>query len=104
MARISARELSIVQGPGPDPSLWDALAQLRTGLELAFLHGAVFWPDLVQIDDFVLIAENYDPEYFARSLRVGGPGGLEVTINTTYLDSVLGPAAAPRTVVYAVGR
>jgi hypothetical protein len=104
MAGISPRDLSILQEPESDPSFWDCLFRLGGGPEAALLYAKAFWPELLELEGFVLLSENYDPEYFARSIQEYGPSNLEATINTTYLDSVFGAAETKPEVIEELGR
>lgn len=71
-------------------SFWDFLHDLRYGPEMALAYGKVFWPDLIEVDDYILLAENYDPDYLRRVLDADGPSLVEATINTTYLNVLFG--------------
>ena len=73
---------------------WDSLGQRKHDALTALSFGSFFWPPLLLIDGFVLLAENYDPRYFRETLDRVGPTHLESTINTVYLDNYFAGSAA----------
>ena len=75
----------------PNRSAWDLLSTRANGPELATAYAKVFWPDLVEVDGYVLLAENFDHEYLNRIVSDHGRENVEATINTTYLATVFGP-------------
>ena len=85
------------------PGLWDLLARERNPIELALLYGRAFWPELVQVQGFVLLAERYDEDYFERTLAEVGAEKLESTINTTYLRDLFGDEEADAWVWESIG-
>lgn len=93
MGRIDVAKLKIAKDAGGDFSFWDFLYRRADGPELALAYSSVFWPELVEIDGFVLIKENYDADCLARVRAECGPENVEGRINTTYLQDLFGPGA-----------
>lgn len=71
-------------------SLWDYLRSRAEGPEVALAYVSVFLPDIVEVDGFILIKENYDAEYLARVVATCAREKVEATINTTYLQDLFG--------------
>lgn len=74
---------------------WDSLASQGHPVGLALGYAKVFWPDFVEVEGFVLVAEHYTDDYFNRILEEVGAAELEATINTTYLRDLFGDGDAP---------
>lgn len=92
---IEKLRLVLLGKDAPDQiDLWDILAHQNYEIELALLYGSAFWPDLIEVDGYVLLAENYDESAFRRLLITVGPQEIEKTINTTYLWQVFGRGEA----------
>jgi len=89
MSRIDPKALKISRKASPDGfSFWDFLRNRAEGPEVALAYAHVFWPELLEVDSFILIRENYDPEYLARITAEFGRENVEATINTTYLEDL----------------
>lgn len=82
---------------------WEFLGSERQPIEIALLYGKVFWPDLVEVDGFVLLTAQYDEDYYHRVLADLGRDKLEATINTTYLRTVFGDRDAHEAVWETLG-
>ena len=76
-------------------SPWDRLYSQSIGPAKGVLVGKVVWPDLVEVEGFVLLSEHYDPAYFERIRREMGAENVEQTINLAYLPNLVGPVDAP---------
>ena len=63
---------------------------MNKGPEEALIYSKLFWPDLIEVDGFVFLAENYDREYYDQVVRDYGASQVEETINTTYLYNLVG--------------
>lgn len=79
------QNINIANKDGSTFSFFDYLHNLSEGPEKALVYSKLFWPDLVQIDDFILLSEHYDRKYFDQVLSDYGPTAVETTINTSYL-------------------
>lgn len=90
MARGDLKALKIAKNVGDDCSFWDFLRDRSGGPELALIYSSVFWPELIEVEGFVFLKENYDAAYFARVAAECGRENVEATINTTYLQDVFG--------------
>lgn len=84
-------------------SFWGLLSNQGHEIELALLYGKAFWPELVQVEGYVLLAEHYDEGYFERILRDVGSEQLEATINTAYLRNIFGDQDADDALWEALG-
>ena len=93
MNRIDLKVLTIVRGVGEDFSFWDFLCDRPEGPELALAYSTAFWPELVEVEGFVLLKEQYEAEYLARVKADYGREKVEATINTTYLQYLFGVGA-----------
>ena len=83
--------MRIVQDSDRDPfEFLDYLWYADRGPEEALVYSKLIWPDLIEVDGFVFLSEYYHKEYFDEVLANYGPGSLEETINTVYLDNVVG--------------
>ena len=80
--------LKITQGIGDDFSFWDYLYNRWDGPEVALAYSTAFWPELVEVEGFVLLKEQYEAEYLARVKANYGREKVEATINTTYLQDL----------------
>ena len=60
------------------------------GPELALMYSKLFWPDLIEVDGFVLLATNYDREYFDEVITNYGAKHVEGHINLCYLQYMVG--------------
>lgn len=99
-------KLSIVASSGLSPgkfSFWDYLAGRSDGPEIALAYGSLLWPQFVRVSGFILLEEHYDEAYFERVLRDYGPAKVEATINTTYLDNIVGAKDVEQEVLEALG-
>lgn len=103
MHDVSPQDLAIVPD-GSDTSFWECLFSRSEGPEVALLHAKAFWPDFLEVEGFILLAENYDRDYFERILADYGAPKLEATVNTTYLESLFGAGEAKPDVIEALGR
>ena len=90
MAAIDPRILHIAESVPGGFSFWNFLYHRREGAEVALAYARVFWPELVMVEGFVFLSENYDREYFDRVVSDYGGIQVEATINTTYLDELFG--------------
>ena len=86
MNRIDPRVLKIAQGAEDGFSFWDFLYNRWDGPEVALAYSTVFWPELVEVDGFVLLKEHYDAEYFADVIATSSRENVEARINTAYLQ------------------
>lgn len=60
------------------------------GPELALMYSKLFWPELIEVDGFVLLAMNYDREYFDEVITNYGAENVEGHINLSYLQYLVG--------------
>lgn len=91
MASFDPGILKIVQAFKAERfSFLDYIYSISKGPEEALIYSKLFWPDLIEVDGYVLLSENYDREYFDKVLSAYGQGKVEETINTTYLYSLVG--------------
>jgi hypothetical protein len=69
-----------------EPSAWSYLGQQET-VETAALFGTLFWPEFVEVQECVLLAEHYRPEEFAQWWRqhAGKRSAIEGMVNHTHL-------------------
>jgi hypothetical protein len=67
-------------------------------------YGRIFWPELVKVGEFVLLSEQYDPEYFARVSSECEDRQIESTINTVYLPDLFGPVEVDEKTWSELGR
>jgi hypothetical protein len=74
---------------------WDLLHQRRIGLDSGLAMARVFWPRLVEVNGFVFLEENYDPEYLERLIHTVDRSKIEATVNTVYLDSLFSQDPEP---------
>lgn len=80
--------------PG-QPHLWEYVRQ-RTNVDLAAAYASLFWPDFLEVEGCVLLAERYDPQEFAQWLEhfKGNTEQLERMLNHVHVyDLILDPAA-----------
>jgi hypothetical protein len=103
MHDLLPKDLAIAPA-GSETSFWECLFTRSEGPEVALLHAKAFWPDLLEVEGFILLDENYDPDYFARTLADYGAPKLEATINTTYLENLFGAGETKPEVIEALGR
>jgi hypothetical protein len=90
---ITPHSLKIIRDlnlPGGEPDFGDYLSHVREGPEVAFVYGKIFWPDLIEVDGFVLLSENYDEVNYKRIRSEYPDSVIEDTINTTYIDDLFG--------------
>ena len=91
--------MRIVQDSDRDPfEFLDYLWHADRGPEDALVYSKLIWPDLIEVDGYVFLKEYYHKEYFDEVLANYGPGSLEETINTVYLDLVVGAGPIDYTV------
>jgi hypothetical protein len=83
--------VSVETAKSSNRSAWDILYDRADGPQVATAYAKVFWPDLIEIDGYVLLAENCDRGYLNRIVAEHGREIVEATINTTYLPTVFGP-------------
>lgn len=88
MAPIDPKTLKIASVAGEDFSFWEFIRGRGDGEEVALAYAHVFWPELVEIEGFILVKENYDPEYLSRVVAECSRENVEATINTTYLHDL----------------
>lgn len=76
------------------PGLWD-YAVHRGGLTMALAFASLFWPDLVEVDGSVFIAEQYDATVYADwRTRLGDqPDAIERVMNHVHLSDLFHPAS-----------
>jgi hypothetical protein len=105
MTNIDPKSLRIVHNFSTSEhfSFFEYLAAKRDGPEIAFTYAKVFWPDLIEVQGFVLLAENYDPAYFERVYKEYGALCVEAMINTIYLDDLFGVQETDDSVWEALG-
>lgn len=60
------------------------------GPELALIYSKLFWPDLIEVDGFVFLSEQYSKENYDELLAVYGPGSVERVVNACYLQYAVG--------------
>lgn len=71
-------------------SFFDYIYSASKGPEEALLYSKLFWPDLVDVNGYVFLSENYDRDYFDEVVSEYGESKVEETINTTYLYNLVG--------------
>ena len=54
------------------------------------MYSKLFWPELIEVDGFVLLAMNYDREYFDEVITNYGAENVEGHINLSYLQYLVG--------------
>ena len=69
-----------------DFTLWNYL-DVRATTELAAAFSTLFWPDVIETDGCVLLAEHFDPAMFAlwHDQLSGNIRALETTINELHI-------------------
>lgn len=79
---------------GGSVSMWDYVAQ-RGGTTLALAFASLFWPQLVEVEDCVLLAENFRPGTFQHwRERLGSQReAIERAINHVHLWDLFPPAS-----------
>jgi len=91
MASFEPSILKIVQdSKTEDFSFLDCIYSASRGPEEALLYSKLFWPDMVDVDGHVFLAENYNRDYFDKVVSEYGVSKAEETINTTYLYNLVG--------------
>jgi hypothetical protein len=88
--RESLREAVLSRKTGAEFGFWDVLYRHGAGAELAHAYARAFWPDLIEVEGLIFLAENFDQEYFERVRCDYGAGKAEETINTIYLQDLFG--------------
>ena len=69
MTKVDSTTPESQHGTDVSRSPWESIHSRDDGPAVALAYAYVFWPELIEVDGFVLIKENYDSEYLAR---VGG--------------------------------
>lgn len=79
----------------PNLTLWDYLGARGT-VELAAVFSKLFWPEFVEVERCILLAEQYDPEHFDhwRTHLRGDREAIERIINHVHIWDLF-PGGSP---------
>jgi hypothetical protein len=82
------------QGFGGGVGLWD-YASRKGGVTLAIAFARLFWPELIEVEDCVLLKERYDPTAFEQwRAQLGDQHeAIERTVNHVHLWDLFDPAS-----------
>lgn len=90
MTSIDPKMLKVAKAAEGSFSFWEFIRSRGEGPAIALAYAHVFWPELIEIEGFILVKENYDPEYLSRVMAECSRENVEATINTTYLQDLFG--------------
>lgn len=79
-------------GFGGSVGIWDYAAQ-KGGLTMALAFASLFWPELIDVDGSVFLAERFDASAYAqwRSQLGDRPEAIERTMNHVHLWDLFQP-------------
>ncbi len=94
MKEFNSYTLKTIKFPNTERhSFLDYIHSINKGPEEALAYFKLFWPDLIEVDGYVFLLDNYNQEYFDKTLSEYGHNKVEKTINTTYLYYLVGGEA-----------